>query len=156
MTSEARTLVVAVEDLATAGIVGASAAHTAMDEGATAILLLHVMESHAVTDGLVFTMPVPLMETEPEARSVLDAAEAALVGEFGATDRPAPEITRRLAGGAPAGRLIAQAASEVEAAGIVVGARRPHAFGRLAHADVRDSLSHHTDIPIHVARLQEQ
>ncbi len=149
------TIVVAAEDAATAGVVGAAAAHVAMEEDATAILLVHVVESHMVAQGLMnVSLPVPLTETRDEAYAVLAEAEAALRAEYHALDRPLPSITHRLLGGTATGAVIAEVADEVGAVKIVVGGRRPHAFGRFAHADVRASLLHHTKIPVHVAPLQ--
>lgn len=155
MSSE-RTIVVAVEDTATAGVVGAAAAHVAMEEGATAVVLLHVVESHMVAQGLMtIALPVPMRETQAEAKSVLREAEIALRAEYDALDRPVPTIERRLLGGTATGTAICEVAGEAHAVKIVVGGRRPHALGRLAHADVRAALHHHTKIPIHVAPLQE-
>jgi nucleotide-binding universal stress UspA family protein len=84
---------------------------------------------------------------------MLALAEAALQAEYAALDRPAPAITRKVGAGAPAA-IIAQVAEEVEAAAIVLGARRPHAFGRLVHPDVRASLATCTKVPVHVVPLQ--
>jgi nucleotide-binding universal stress UspA family protein len=154
MTSE-RTIVVAVEDTATAGVVGAAAAHVAMEEDATAIILLHIVESHVVAQGLMsIALPVPMRETQTEAESVMGDAEAAFRAEYVALDRPVPTITRRLLGGTAVGAVLCEVANEVGAVKIVVGGRRPHAFGRFAHADVRAALRHHTKIPVHVAPLQ--
>lgn len=154
MSSE-RTIVVAVEDTATAGIVGAAAAHVAMEENAGTVVLVHIVENHVVAQGLMnIALPVPMRETETEAEAVLSAAEAAVRGEYAALDHPIPTITRRLLGGTAIGTVVCDVANEVNAAKIVVGGRRPHAFGRLAHPDVRSSLTHHTQIPVHVAPLQ--
>jgi nucleotide-binding universal stress UspA family protein len=49
---------------------------------------------------------------------------------------------------------IAQVAKDAGVAAIVVGARRPHAFGRLVHPDVRMSLRKCTNVPIYVVPLQ--
>jgi nucleotide-binding universal stress UspA family protein len=150
-----RTIVVAVEDTATAGVVGAAAAHVAMEENATAIVLCHVVESHIVAQGLMnMAAPVPMRETQSEAQSVLAETEAALRAEYAALDHPSPTISQRLVGGTAIGAVLCEVANEVGAAKIVVGGRRPHAFGRFAHADVRAGLRHHTKIPVHVAPLQ--
>ncbi len=154
MSSE-RTIVVAVEDTATAGIVGAAAAHVAMEEDAGTIVLLHIVENHVVAQGLMsIALPVPMRETQNEAEAVLAGAESALRAEYAALDRPTPTVTRRLLGGTAIGTAVCEVAQEVKASKIVVGGRRPHAFGRLAHADVRSSLTHHTQIPVYVAPLQ--
>jgi nucleotide-binding universal stress UspA family protein len=150
-----RTIVVAVEDSATAGVVGAAAAHVAMEEDAGTIVLLHVVENHIVAQGLMsVALPVPMRETQSEAQSVLTETEAALRAEYAALDRPTPTISQRLVGGTAIGTVLCEVANEVGAAKIVVGGRRPHAFGRFAHADVRAALRHHTQIPVHVAPLQ--
>lgn len=152
-----RTIVVAAEDASTAGVVGAAAAHVAMEADATAIILLHVVENHVVAQGLMtMALPVPMQETKDEAQTVLAEAEAALRAEYVALDRPMPSITRRLLGGTATATVIAEVANEAGAVTIVVGGRRPHAFGRLAHADVRASMRHHTKIPVHVAPLQAE
>ena len=154
MSSE-RTVLVAVEDTATAGIVGAAAAHVAMEENATAIVLLHIVENHVVAQGLMsIALPVPMRETQTEADAVLAGAEAALRAEYVALDHPVPTVTRRLLGGTAIGTVVCEVADETKASKIVVGGRRPHAFGRLAHPDVRASLTHHTQIPVYVAPLQ--
>lgn len=154
MSSE-RTIVVAVEDTATAGIVGAAAAHVAMEENAGTIVLIHVVENHVVAQGLMsIAIPAPMRETQPEAQAVLAEAEAALCAEYAALELQAPTITRRLLGGTSIGTVVCETAHEVNASRIVVGGRRPHAFGRLAHPDVRSSLTHHTKIPVYVAPLQ--
>jgi nucleotide-binding universal stress UspA family protein len=154
MTAE-RTIVVAVEDTATAGVVGAAAAHVAMEEDAGAIILLHIVENHVVAQGLMsIALPVPMRETQTEAESVLAEAEAALRAEYIALDRPVPAITRRLLGGPAVGAVVCEVANDAKAVKIVVGGRRPHVFGRFAHADVRAGLQHHTQIPLYVAPLQ--
>ena len=84
---------------------------------------------------------------------MLALAEAAVQAEYGALGRTAPSITRRVSAGAPAA-VIAQVAEDVGAAVIVVGARRPHAFGRLVHPDVRATLANCTTVPVQVVPLQ--
>jgi nucleotide-binding universal stress UspA family protein len=96
---------------------------------------------------------VPVIDTEEDLEVMLTLAEAAIRAEYGALERPAPSLSRRVCAGAPAA-LIAQVAVEVEAIAIVVGARRPHAFGRLVHPDVRVSLAKCTTAPVHVVPLQ--
>src|SRR5579859_2375123 len=126
-----------------------------MEENAGTIVLLHIVENHVVAQGLMsIALPVPMRETQPEAQAVLAEAEAALRAEYAALDLPAPTITRRLLGATGIGTAVCEVANEAKASKIVVGGRRPHAFGRLAHPDVRSSLTHHTRIPVHVAPLQ--
>jgi nucleotide-binding universal stress UspA family protein len=95
-------------------------------------------------------------ETEAEAEEVLAEAEAALCAEYEALGQPVPSVTRRAVGGTATGNVIARVAEDAHAARIVVGGRRPHAFGRFAHADVRAWLSRHTEIPVYVAPLQAE
>jgi nucleotide-binding universal stress UspA family protein len=141
----------------TAGAVGASAAQVAMEEDATAVILLHVVENHVVAQCLMtVARPVSMWETKEEAQSVLAAAEAALRAEYVAVGRPEPSITQRLVGGTATGTVIAEVADDAGALKIVVGGRRPHVLGRLAHTDVRLGLRHHTKIPVYVAPLQAE
>lgn len=153
--SDERVIVVALEDIATAGVVGAAAARIAMEQNATRVVLLHVLDSHTFATGL-FGMTgaaAPVLESEEEANAVLSLAEAAFRAEYSALERPMPAIVREMPGGNP-GAVIPEVARGEGAAGIVVGARRPHAFGRLAHPDVRSTLSSQVDVPVYVAPLQ--
>ena len=154
--STERTIVVAVEDTATAPAVAAVAAQAAMEEEASAIVVLHVVERHTVAQGLmtVALPPVPLLETADEARSVLAAAEAAVRAAYVEAGRPEPRIERRVKEGASAGSIIVEVAEKVGALRIVVGGRRAHVLGRLVHADVCTSITHHTTIPVQVAEVQ--
>lgn len=154
MTSECVVLV-AVEDVATAGVVAAAAAHIAVDQSATQVVLLHVVDDHIASSGLIgFNTPMPVAdETGEEGSSLLSLAEATVRAEYAALDQPAPPVVRQLCVGRP-GTVIAQLAANVGATAIVLGARRPHAFGRLAHPDVRSSLVRLTGIPVHVVPLQ--
>jgi nucleotide-binding universal stress UspA family protein len=155
MMESEKTIVVAAEDEATASVVGAAAAHIAMEQNATAVILLHVMENHVVAQGLMsMALPVPMAESEAEAQEVLAEAEGALRAEYEALGQPVPSISRRVVGGTATGSVIARVAEDARAVRIVVGGRRPHAFGRFAHADVRAWLRQHTAIPVHVAPLQ--
>jgi nucleotide-binding universal stress UspA family protein len=90
---------------------------------------------------------VPVIDTDDDQEALLALAEAAIRAEYGALERPVPAITRIVRAGAPAA-ILAQVAEESGAAAIVVGARRPHAFGRLVHPDVRASLAACTTVPI--------
>lgn len=150
-----RVILVAVEDIATAGVVGVAAARIAMDQNATRVVLLHVLDSHTFATGL-FGMTgaaAPVLESDQEAGAVLSLAEAALRAEYEALERPMPVIVREMPGGNP-GAIIPEVAREERATGIVLGARRPHAFGRLAHPDVGAALGSQVDIPVYVAPLQ--
>jgi nucleotide-binding universal stress UspA family protein len=158
MTSSApRCLLVGLEDQATAGVVAAAAAHVAMARDATALILLHVIDTHMVAGGLLGLSGVlgPVGETGEDQERMLASAKAAIQAEYAALKRPVPSITLRVSAGAPA-VIIAQVAKEVGAAAIVVGARRPHAFGRLVHPDVRASLAACTTVPVHVVPLQAE
>ncbi len=84
---------------------------------------------------------------------MLALAEAAIKAEYVALERPVPAIARKVSAGAPVA-IIAQVAKDVGATAIVLGARRPHAFGRMVHPDVRVSLQKCTNVPIHVVPLQ--
>jgi nucleotide-binding universal stress UspA family protein len=153
--SDERVIVVAVEDIGTAGVVGAAAARIAIDQNATRVVLVHVLDSHTFATGL-FGMTgaaAPVLESEEEANAVLSLAEAAFRAEYEALEHPVPAIVRELPGGNP-GAVIPEVARREGAAGIVVGARRPHAFGRLAHPDVRSALGSQVDVPVYVAPLQ--
>jgi nucleotide-binding universal stress UspA family protein len=150
-----RRILVGLEDNATAGVVATAAAHIAMDQDATALILLHVIDTHMVAGGLLGLsgVTVPVIETGDDQEAMLALAEEAIQAEYGALERPVPSITRKVSAGAPAA-ILAQAAEDVGAAAIVVGARRPHAFGRLVHPDVRASLAKCTKVPVHVVPLQ--
>jgi nucleotide-binding universal stress UspA family protein len=148
-------IVVAVEDVATAEAVAVGAARCAMEQSATRVILLHVLDSHGVVNGLASLAgaPVAIVETAEEGASVLARAEAILGAEYRARHRPVPSLIRELGEDGP-GPTIAQVARDAGATAIVVGARRPHAFGRLTHPDVLEYLRHHTRLPVHVVSLQ--
>ena len=150
-------LLVGLEDQVTAGVVAAAAAHIGLAQDATALILLHVIDTHIVTGGLLSLSGVmgPVGDTGQDQEVMFADAEAAIEAEYAALQRPVPPITRRVSAGAPAA-IIAQAAKEVGAAAIVVGARRPHAFGRFVHPDVRASLAACTTAPVHVVPLQAE
>jgi nucleotide-binding universal stress UspA family protein len=146
-----RIILVGLEDSATAGVVATAAAHLAMDQDATAMILLHVIDIYIVAGGLLGMsgVTVPVIETGEDQEALLALAETAIQAESVALNRPVPSITRRVSAGAPAA-IIAHVAEDGGAAVIVVGARRPHAFGRLVHPDVRASLAKCTKVPVHV------
>jgi nucleotide-binding universal stress UspA family protein len=150
-------IVVAVEDMATVGVVAAGAAQFAMEQGASRLILLHVLDDHALANGFSGLMgtPVPVVETREEASEILGYAEEIIAAEYGATERPLPVILRELGEGR-AGPVIALAAADAQASAIVLGARRPHALGRLTHPDVVAYLRKHTATPVHVVSLQAE
>lgn len=154
MTSE-RCLVVAVEDVTTATTVAAAAAHLIAEQDAASVLLLHVLDQHPWIHGML-NMGGPssqATEAPAEGELALTLAEQALRAELAVLGRPAPAISHQLATGEPAA-MIVSAARDCDAAAIVVGARRPHAFG-LLHPDVRSALAAHAPCPVRVAALQE-
>lgn len=155
--SHDRVIVVAVEDLGTAGVVAVAAAHFAMECAADRLVLLHVLDEHAIAN--VFRgfagVPEPVVEMAEEGTAVLTLAEAAIDAEYGAVEQPKPVVARELGEGRP-GPVIAGVAAEVGAEAIVVGTRRPHAFGRLTHPDVVEYLRKHTAVPVHVVALQAE
>lgn len=150
-----RRLVVGIEDLGTAGVVAAHAAHVAVEQNADSILLLHVLDDHCVLTGM-YALALPatsLAETPEEGGYVLAVAEAALRAEFGAMKQTLPEVECRAVGGPP-GSALADCTAQPDVIGVVLGARRPHAFGRLTHPDVRSHIQHHGSVPVFVAPLQ--
>jgi nucleotide-binding universal stress UspA family protein len=157
--SGAQTILVAVEDYATASIVAVEAARLAREQETQTIILLHVLDPHAMVAAL-FSLSGTyglVEETAAEGEAVLALAEVALSAEFAAAGTPAPAIQRVLVNSAEggAGSAIAQVAGERGAELIVLGARRPHALGRLTHPDVRAYITGHTACPVCVASLQE-
>jgi len=155
MMSEERAIVVAVEDAMTATTGAAEAAHVAVDTAATTGVLLHVLDAHTMVNAM-FTMGgywAPIAETREDGAAVLDVAEGALRAELAALGRPAPAIRHEIAEGS-AGEAIAHDADAHDAIRIVLGARRPHAFGRLTHPDVRAHLAAHGRSSLHLAALQ--
>jgi nucleotide-binding universal stress UspA family protein len=155
MTSN-KVILVGVEDRATASAMGTAAAHIAMDERAAALLLVHVLDDHTIANAVfsLGSVVVPLAESTEEGDEILGLAEAAFEAECAAKRQVPPRVTRALRSG-PAGRALAEAASEASASAIVVGARRSHVLGRLTHPDVREYVAHHTAIPVRVVMLQE-
>jgi len=152
------TVVIAVEDMATATIVAVEGARVAMDKDntATQVVLLHVLDHHPIM-GAVLGMSgqcLPLTATTEEVEALFGATEGALRAEFEALSRPTPVIRREVAEGDPAA-AIEQVAGEYGAGVIVLGARRPHAFGRLVHPDIRAHVATHAPCHVHVAALQE-
>jgi nucleotide-binding universal stress UspA family protein len=150
-----RLLIVGIEDHGTAGVVAAHAARVAVEQAATTILLIHVLDDHSLISG-IYALALPttsLAESAEEGAHVLVHAEAAIRAEFGALKQPLPEIVCRVVDGPP-GSALAECTSQPDVIGIVLGARRPHAFGRLTHPDVRSHVRHNASVPVFVAPLQ--
>jgi len=149
-------IVVALEDLATAGIVATGAAQFAMEKKLRRVVLLHVLDPALVSNGLagLISGAAPIVETVEDGEKILMVAEQTVKAEFEAVQRPLPAMSHELVEGRP-GQAISQAAEKASASAIVLGARRPHALGRLAHPDVVDFLRGHCKIPVHVVALQE-
>lgn len=150
-------IVVAVEDLATAGAVASKAVRQATHDGATSICLVHVLDEHTLVNGMLAVSGAaiePVLESREEAERLLGTAEGFIRAEYEALGRTPPAIGHWIGRGRP-GEAIAQAAKEQGAQGIVLGARRPHLFGRLTHADVGAHITSHAPCRIHVAPLQE-
>lgn len=149
-----RCLLVAIEDLSTATTIAAAAAHLAVEQDVAAVLLLHVLNQHPVIHGLLNLGGPSSQATEPppEGELVLTLAERALRAELVVLGHAVRAISQQLAIGEPAAAITA-AARDCGATAILVGARRPHAFG-LLHPDVRATLVAHAPCPVHVALLQ--
>lgn len=154
--SDARCIVVAIEDATTATTVAAAGARAATEHGVTDVVLLHVLSPHPVLQGMLNLGGPGGEATEPleQAEGVLALAEQALRAHYAHESRDVPAISYLLESGDPA-TAIARAANSCGAALIVLGARRPHAFG-LLHPNVRASIAGHTSCPVRVAPLQEQ
>lgn len=154
-----QTVLVGVEDTATAGIVAVEAARVAMDGEVgevSTLVLLHVLDAHPVMNA-VFGMGnycAPVMETIEDGERLLALTEQAIRAEFAACGREAPEIRHEIAEG-EVGYALSRVAQEHGAGTVVLGARRPHAFGRLIHPDVRSHVCDHVSCRVHVAALQE-
>jgi nucleotide-binding universal stress UspA family protein len=152
---EERTLVVAVEDSLTATIVAVEAAHVAIADGASKLVLLHVLDQRSLSGAAVAMSGyyIPIAETPEEGETLLSLAEHVIRTECEAMGKPVPAIEHVTVQGSP-GASIEQVVKEYGAQGLVLGARRPHAFGRLTHPNVRQYLTGHTDVRIHVASLE--
>jgi nucleotide-binding universal stress UspA family protein len=153
--AEEPTLVVAVEDSLTVTIVAVEAAHVAIAHGATKLVLLHVLDQRSLSGAAVAMSGyyIPVAETPEEGDALLGLAEQVIRAECEAMGKLVPAIEHVTVQGSP-GACIEQAVKERGAQGLVLGARRPHAFGRLTHPNVREYLAGHTDVRIHVASLE--
>lgn len=151
--SETKRLVVAVEDFSTASIVAVEAAHVGDTLGATEITLLHVLNPYLISGAAMAARGFPVAETEEAATVLLELAEQALRAEYTGMGKAVPVIKRRVCEG-KVWHAVEQAVRETGALGLVMGARRPHAFGQLLHPDVHSHLAKDLGCPIHVASLQ--
>ncbi len=152
-----KVVLVAIEDLATAGAVASEAVRRAIQQQATALLLVHVLDEHTVLNGLLGmtgSYSEPIRESSSECERMLRVAEQVIRAEFAAIGKPAPEIEYVMTQG-HVGEAIGEVAARHGAGCIVVGARRPHLFGRLTHPDVKAHLATHAPCQVHVAPLQE-
>lgn len=151
--AEERRVLAAIEDIMTATTVAAAAARAAIEEGASEIVLLHVLSQHPTLRTLLHQHGRS-SASPGEGEAVLELAERAVQAQCAAMGKPAPAISYELATGEPAIE-IARVASEKRAALLVVGARRPGAFG-LLHPDVQGSLRSRVTCAIRVAPLQAE
>ncbi len=149
--AEERRILAAIEDMMTATTVAAVAARAATEEGASEIILLHVLSQHPSIRSLLHQHGRSVA-SPGEGEAVLELAERAVRAEYAAMGKPAPSIAYELATGEPAIE-IARVAAERRVALLVVGARRPGAFG-LLHPDVRGGLGGRVTCAVRVAPLQ--
>ena len=135
--ADERAIVVAVEDLATLGAVSAEAVRQVANHGSTAVYLVHVLDEHPLLRGLLGTAGTwqPVEETDEQCGELLSTAKEVMLAEFAALGKPAPHIECRIEYGR-AGEALARVVAEHHAEAMVIGARRPHLFGRLTHEDV--------------------
>jgi nucleotide-binding universal stress UspA family protein len=147
-----RRIVAAVEDEGTGEAVAMEAARLALEQDADTVIFVHVLDALPIVNGLYVMggVPVPVGETEDEAEALFAQAEGVLHAGYAAWGRPAPTTRREIAAGDPA-VAIAGIAAEYDAHDIVLGARRPHALGRVFHRDVRAYLTTHSGAHLHVA-----
>jgi nucleotide-binding universal stress UspA family protein len=155
--ADTQPLVVAIEDLSTVGAVAGAAARLALQQRTPTLVLVHVIEEHAVLNGILTTSfsPVdPILEPVSEAQECLDLAEQIIAAEFQAQGQSAPVVRKELGRGSPS-RVLALACEAYQATGVVLGARRPHLFGRMTHPDVRRQFAALSSCLVHLAPLQE-
>ncbi|HVC80086.1 MAG TPA: universal stress protein [Chloroflexota bacterium] len=151
--SATRCLVVAVEDFSTAPIVAVEAAHVGNSLAAGSVVLLHVLDPHHLAGAALAARGFPVGETEDVAEVLLAMAEQALRAEFVGMKKPVPTIRHRVCEG-KVWAAIEHVTAEEGAVGVVMGARRPHAFGILLHPDVHAHLAKQLTCPIYIASLQ--
>jgi nucleotide-binding universal stress UspA family protein len=143
--------------MATAGAVASEAVRQAIQQQATTLLLVHVLDEHTVLNGLLGmtgSYSEPIRESSSECECMLRVAEQVIRAEFAAIGKPAPKIEYVMTQG-HVGEALGEVAARHGAERIVVGARRPHLFGRLTHPDVKAHLATHAPCRVHVAPLQE-
>lgn len=152
---ERRTLVVAIEDLATAGVVAVEATQVAREMNANHILLVHALNEHTVISAIfgAANYAAPIAETTDDGLQLLRLAESEIQAEYAAVGVQVPLIELQVGDGAPS-KVIEQAARTDGVIGVVIGARRPHALGRLTHADVRSYVAPRLSVPVRIAALQ--
>jgi nucleotide-binding universal stress UspA family protein len=148
-------VVVAIEDLATIGAVCAEAVRRVAAQENTVLYLVHVLDEHPVLRSMLGSAGTwqPVEETDEECNDLLSAAREVLVAEFAALGQAAPRMVCVVEYGA-AGEALARVVAERQAEAMVIGARRPHLFGRLTHADVGAHLQGRVTCAVHVAPLQ--
>jgi len=154
MTHPTRTLLVAIEDMLTATTVAAAAAGVAREMGATDVVLAHVLDEHVVLNAMFGAAGfcAPVAETAEDGERLLALAEAAMRAASEGTDVATLPVRWVVLSGDP-GAALDRLAAEAGAVEVVVGARRPHAFGRLSHPDTRARLAQ-GGRHVHVAPLQ--
>ena len=151
--AEERRVLAAVEDMMTATTIAAAAARGGAEEGATEIILLHVLSQHPTIRSLLH-MPEHSSALPGDGEMVLELAERAVYAQYAAMGKPAPTIAFELVAGEPAAE-IARVANEKDVVLLILGARRPGAFG-LQHPDVRGGLGSQVHCPVRVAPLQAE
>jgi len=154
---EQRAIIVATEDPSTAGAVCAEAVRLASTHKATDLVLVHVADDHPVINGMLAltgSYVEPMCETPTDCSRLLCWAEELLRAEFTARNEPIPNLRQEVAGG-HAGEAIARIAAAHKAEWIVLGARRPHLFGRITHPNVQAHVAAHSHCQVRVAPLQE-
>jgi nucleotide-binding universal stress UspA family protein len=151
--ADERRILAAVEDMMTATTIAAAAARAAAEEEATEIILLHVLSQHPTVRSLLH-LPEQSEALPGDGEMVLELAERAVRAQYAAMGKPAPSICYELLAGEPA-TVIARVANEQQVALLVLGARRPGAFG-LLHPDVRGGLGSRVHCPVRVAPLQAE
>ena len=149
--ADERRILAAIEDMMTATTVAAVAARAASEEGAAEIILLHVLSQQPTLRNLLH-MTEHSTASPGEGEAVLELAERAICAEYAAIGKPAPSISFELVSGEP-GVEIARVVTEKQVALLVLGARRPGAFG-LNHPDVRGGLGSRVKCAIRIAPLQ--
>lgn len=156
--AETTTIMAAIEDMSTASIVAVETARVAIECHAEDIVLMHVLDHHAVLNAVLGMHGYcePVHELREQAEDLLSLAQQAIAGEYQAHGGGLPRVRFAVEDGDIA-TAIARIAHEEGAGIVVLGARRPHAFGRLVHPDVRITIAHKlpAHVQVHIAYLQE-